>query len=244
MANLKYKDNETGQWQSILLTRGATGPQGPAGKDAEISLNGASVNETSIYAPTNAGQSGQFLMSNGVNQAPSFVDVPPSTDTINNLTTSTFTENQALSAYQGYILNQNKVDKSTTVAGWSLASNVTAAQISESLGLGELRESYFENVTAKANSLLTSLVLSPGVWVISGHVQYQGQNKRWYLSITNAGIQMGAYDNSGWIDGMVTGIIAPAVQTTYELRAWFMTPDNQASETLCHNGYLKAVRIK
>ncbi len=39
MANLKYKDKNTNTWQSILLTRGATGPQGPAGKNAESSLN-------------------------------------------------------------------------------------------------------------------------------------------------------------------------------------------------------------
>ena len=137
MANLKYKSGDN-SWTSILLTRGATGPQGEPGQnglDAEITLNGIKNRIAEFYAPTDAGQAGQFLMSNGPGQAPTFASVPAGTETINNLTTSTFVENQALSAYQGYILNQNKVDKSTTVAGVNLQDSITATELKTSLSI-------------------------------------------------------------------------------------------------------------
>lgn len=137
MANLKYKNSDN-SWTSILLTRGATGPQGEPGQnglDAEITLNGIKNRIAEFYAPTSAGQAGQFLMSNGEGQAPTFASVPAGTETINNLTTSTFVENQALSAYQGYILNQNKVDKSTTIAGTNLQDSITATELKTSLSI-------------------------------------------------------------------------------------------------------------
>lgn len=137
MANLKYKSGDN-SWTSILLTRGATGPQGEPGQnglDAEITLNGIKNRIAEFYAPTDAGQAGQFLMSNGPGQAPTFASVPAGTETINNLTTSTFVENQALSAYQGYILNQNKVDKSTTVANLSLQNSISASDLKTSLNI-------------------------------------------------------------------------------------------------------------
>lgn len=137
MANLKYKNGDN-SWTSILLTRGATGPQGEPGQnglDAEITLNGIKNRIAEFYAPTSAGQAGQFLMSNGEGQAPTFASVPAGTETINNLTTSTFVENQALSAYQGYILNQNKVDKSTTIAGTNLQDSITATELKTSLSI-------------------------------------------------------------------------------------------------------------
>lgn len=137
MANLKYKSGDN-SWTSILLTRGATGPQGEPGQnglDAEITLNGIKNRIAEFYAPISAGQAGQFLMSNGEGQAPTFASVPAGTETINNLTTSTFVENQALSAYQGYILNQNKVDKSTTIASLSLQNSISASDLKTSLNI-------------------------------------------------------------------------------------------------------------
>lgn len=137
MANLKYKSGDN-SWTSILLTRGATGPQGEPGQnglDAEITLNGIKNRIAEFYAPTDAGQAGQFLMSNGPGQAPTFASVPAGTETINNLTTSTFVENQALSAYQGYILNQNKVDKSTTIASLSLQNSISASDLKTNLSI-------------------------------------------------------------------------------------------------------------
>lgn len=137
MANLKYKNSDN-SWTSILLTRGATGPQGEPGQnglDAEITLNGIKNRIAEFYAPISAGQAGQFLMSNGEGQAPTFTSIPAGTETINNLTTSIFVENQALSAYQGYILNQNKVDKSTTIASLSLQNSISANDLKTSLSI-------------------------------------------------------------------------------------------------------------
>ena len=57
-------------------------------------------------------------------------------------------------------------------------------------------------------------------------------------------IQMGAYDNSGWIDGQIAGIVAPTTSTTYTLFAWAQDENGREKETNCDNGYIKAVRIK
>lgn len=63
MANLKYK-NSNNQWKSLSVVRG------PKGDNADITLNGASSNNISIYAPISSGLSGQILQSNGANKNP------------------------------------------------------------------------------------------------------------------------------------------------------------------------------
>lgn len=67
MANLKYK-NSNNQWKSLSVARG------PKGDNADITLNGASSNNISIYAPISSGLSGQILQSNGANEKPTWVE--------------------------------------------------------------------------------------------------------------------------------------------------------------------------
>lgn len=67
MANLKYK-NSNNQWKSLSVVRG------PKGDNADITLNGASSNNISIYAPISSGLSGQILQSNGANEKPTWVE--------------------------------------------------------------------------------------------------------------------------------------------------------------------------
>lgn len=67
MANLKYK-NSNNQWKSLSVVRG------PKGDNADITLNGASSNNISIYAPISSGLSGQILQSNGANKKPTWVE--------------------------------------------------------------------------------------------------------------------------------------------------------------------------
>ena len=67
MANLKYK-NSNNQWKSLSVIRG------PKGDNADITLNGASSNNISIYAPISSGLSGQILQSNGANEKPTWIE--------------------------------------------------------------------------------------------------------------------------------------------------------------------------
>lgn len=67
MANLKYK-NSNNQWKSLSVARG------PKGDNADITLNGTSSNNISIYAPISSGLSGQILQSNGANEKPTWVE--------------------------------------------------------------------------------------------------------------------------------------------------------------------------
>lgn len=129
------------------------------------------------------------------------------------------------------------------------ASYVTEEQIQEMIddsitAIGDIRESTFSNIAVTERTTLTTLTLSAGIWIITAHCQYQVQDLRWYLSITNAEIQMGAYDNSGWVDGQIAGIVTPAASTTYTLLAWTMDANGDIAQTTCSTGYLRAVRIK
>ena len=67
MANLKYK-NSNNQWKSLSIARG------PKGDNADITLNGTSSNNISIYAPVSSGLSGQILQSNGANENPTWIE--------------------------------------------------------------------------------------------------------------------------------------------------------------------------
>ena len=67
MANLKYK-NSNNQWKSLSAVRG------PKGDNADITLNGTSSNNISIYAPVSSGLSGQILQSNGANKNPTWIE--------------------------------------------------------------------------------------------------------------------------------------------------------------------------
>lgn len=250
MANLKYKNGN--DWNSLSVIRG------PKGDNADITINGQTKENAVIYAAEKPGIAGQALISHGDGQAPDWATIAPVATTgnyndLNGLPTIPSTTNDLISGSSAALTSGGAY---TAFAQQGVPAGGTAGQVLikdssnnydtswGTLSTGIVQESTFENVTAKANTLLTSLTLSPGVWIISGHMQYQGMDRRWYLSITNAGIQMGAYDNSGWVDGMVTGIVTPTSSTTYELHAWFMTAEDEPIETICHNGYLKAVKIK
>mgnify|MGYP001771652624 FL=1 len=67
MANLKYKNSDN-QWKSLSVVRG------PKGDNADITLNGTSSNNISIYAPVSSGLSGQILQSNGANKNPTWIE--------------------------------------------------------------------------------------------------------------------------------------------------------------------------
>ena len=57
MANLKYKKDDS--WISISAVRG------PKGDNADITLNGQTSQNVSLYAPLEGGNIGQYLYANG-----------------------------------------------------------------------------------------------------------------------------------------------------------------------------------
>lgn len=129
------------------------------------------------------------------------------------------------------------VEKQTIKASVNTINNTLA-------NIGDIRESAFSNIAVTERTTLTTLTLPAGIWVITAHCQYQTHNLRWYLSIANTEIQMGAYDNSGWIDGQIAGIVTPSASTTYTLSAWTMDANGDVVQATCSTGYLRAVRIK
>lgn len=132
MANLKYK-NSLNEWKVINNIRGPEGPAGPKGDNAIVKLNGVNTINASFYAPINSGNEGQILKSHGGQVAPTWEDPSSSLTNVDNLTEATFSEEKVLSAHQGYILNQNKVEKSTTVAGIDLQDNITITELANAL---------------------------------------------------------------------------------------------------------------
>ena len=132
MANLKYK-NSLNEWKVINNIRGPEGPIGPKGDNAIVKLNGVNTTNASFYAPINSGVEGQILKSHGGQVAPTWENPSSSLTNVDNLTEATFSEEKVLSAHQGYILNQNKVEKSTTVAGIDLQDNITITELANAL---------------------------------------------------------------------------------------------------------------
>lgn len=100
MANLKFKDQITGQWISLSTVRG------PKGDNADITLNGTTSLNASFYAPVNSGTSGQMLVSRGSGEAPQWTAQPIMTPVYNatlsikknNTTVGTFTANASQNA--------------------------------------------------------------------------------------------------------------------------------------------------
>ena len=95
---------------------------------ANITINGENKKEVSFYAPINSGNENEVLISKGDNLAPEWQSIPKTT-TIDNLEEENYIEGNALSAHQGYILNENKVEKSTTIAGLSLQNNISLSEL-------------------------------------------------------------------------------------------------------------------
>ena len=151
--------------------------------------------------------------------------IPEVPAVINNLTSTSTTD--ALSAAQGKALN----DK----FGNYIMTN--------SFITGEYLQVDFTNVPTGWNTTLAQITLTPGVWIVIGYAQYQGENARWYLSLGGASI--GATDTRGYVAGEVVNILPITAETTFNLQIWLSTPEeNVAIEGATTSGFIKAVRIK
>lgn len=151
--------------------------------------------------------------------------IPEVPEVINNLTSTSTTS--ALSAAQGKALN----DKFSNY------------MMTDSFITGEYLQVNFTDVPTGWNTTLTQITLTPGVWIVIGYAQYQGENARWYLSLGGASI--GATDTRGYVAGEVVNILPITETTTFNLQIWLSTPEeNVAIEGATTSGFIKAVRIK
>ena len=94
---------------------------------------------------------------------------------------------------------------------------------------------------AKEATTVSTLTLSPGTWIATGTITYEGKNKRWYISLGDDNI--GAYDTSGWVSGNISTIIQCTTTTEYPMKVWIQESDGTHTEETVR-GILKAVRIK
>ena len=100
----------------------------------------------------------------------------------------------------------------------------------------------FSNIETGWNTKLSEITLTPGIWIVVGYAQYQGENARWYLSLGGASI--GATDTRGYVAGLVTNILPVTSTTTYSLNIWLsQTDSNTAIEGATTSGFIKAIRI-
>lgn len=151
--------------------------------------------------------------------------IPEVPTVINNLTSTSTTS--ALSAAQGKALN----DKFSNY------------MMTDSFITGEYLQVNFTDVPTGWNTTLAQITLTPGVWIVVGYAQYQGENARWYLSLGGASI--GATDTRGYVAGEIVNILPITEEITFNLQIWLSTPEeNVAIEGATTSGFIKAVRIK
>ena len=97
------------------------------------------------------------------------------------------------------------------------------------------------STVAKEATVVSTLSLTPGTWLATGTITYEGKNKRWYISLGDDNI--GAYDTSGWVSGNISTIIHCTTTTDFPMKVWMQESDGTHTEVTVR-GILKAVKIK
>ena len=187
MANLKYK-NSNNQWKSLSIVRG------PKGDNADITLNGVSSNNISIYAPISSGLSGQILQSNGANEKPTWVEhqMPIVNNAVldiqkNGISLGTFSANA----------NENKtINIETPVIEDSLTSTDISKALSANQGkiLNDKFTNYLPLTGGVVNGTVTANYLRANLDSGEGKVLAAYQNEGIYLFANESA--HGIYDSS------------------------------------------------
>lgn len=97
------------------------------------------------------------------------------------------------------------------------------------------------SIVANDATVVSTLSLTPGLWLATGTITYEGDNKRWYISLGDDNI--GAYDSSGWVSGNISTIIRCTTATDFPMKVWMKESDGTSAEVTVR-GILKAVRIR
>lgn len=147
MANLKYK-NSNNQWKSLSVARG------PKGDNADITLNGTSSNNISIYAPISSGLSGQILQSNGANEKPTWVE--HQMPTVNNAVLDIQKNGTSLGTFSA---NANE-NKTINIEIPTVEDSLTSTDISKALSAnqGKILNDKFSNYLPLTGGIINGTI--------------------------------------------------------------------------------------
>ena len=186
MANLKYK-NSNNQWKSLSAVRG------PKGDNADITLNGTSSNNISIYAPVSSGLSGQILQSNGANENPTWIEhqIP----TVNNAILDIQKNGTSLGTFSANANENKTINIEVPIIENSLVSTDISKALSANQGkiLNDKFANYLPLTGGVINGTVTANDLRANIDSGESSVLAAYQNKGIYLFANEN--SHGIYDN-------------------------------------------------
>lgn len=186
MANLKYK-NSNNQWKSLSAVRG------PKGDNADITLNGTSLNNISIYAPVSSGLSGQILQSNGANENPTWIE--HQMPTVNNAILDIQKNGTSLGTFSANANENKTINIEVPIIEDSLTSTDISKALSANQGkiLNDKFANYLPLTGGIVNGTITANDLRANVDSGESSVLAAYQNKGIYLFANEN--SHGIYDN-------------------------------------------------
>ena len=187
MANLKYK-NSNNQWKSLSIARG------PKGDNADITLNGTSSNNISIYAPVSSGLSGQILQSNGANENPTWIE--HQMPTVNNAILDIQKNGTSLGTFSANANENKTINIEVPIIENSLVSTDISKALSANQGkiLNDKFANYLPLIGGTVNGTISANDLRVNLDSGEAKVLASYQNKGIYLFANET--THGIYDNS------------------------------------------------
>lgn len=187
MANLKYK-NSNNQWKSLSVVRG------PKGDNADITLNGTSSNNISIYAPVSSGLSGQILQSNGANEKPTWIE--HQMPIVNNAVLDIQKNGTSLGTFSANANENKTINIKIPVVEDSLTSTDISKALSANQGkiLNDKFANYLPLTGGAVNGTVTANYLRANLDSGEGKVLAAYQNEGIYLFANESA--HGIYDSS------------------------------------------------
>ena len=187
MANLKYK-NSNNQWKSLSAVRG------PKGDNADITLNGTSSNNISIYAPVSSGLSGQILQSNGANENPTWIE--HQMPTVNNAILDIQKNGTSLGTFSANANENKTINMEVPIIENSLNSTDVSKALSANQGkiLNDKFANYLPLIGGTVNGTISANDLRANLDSGEAKVLASYQNKGIYLFANET--THGIYDSS------------------------------------------------
>lgn len=187
MANLKYK-NSNNQWKSLSAVRG------PKGDNADITLNGTSSNNISIYAPISSGLSGQILQSNGANENPTWIE--HQMPTVNNAILDIQKNGTSLGTFSANANENKTINIEVPIIENSLVSTDISKALSANQGkiLNDKFANYLPLIGGTVNGTISANDLRANLDSGEAKVLASYQNKGIYLFANETA--HGIYDSS------------------------------------------------
>lgn len=215
MANLKYK-NSNNQWKSLSVARG------PKGDNADITLNGTSSNNISIYAPISSGLSGQILQSNGVNEKPTWVE--HQMPIVNNAVLDIQKNGTSLGTFSA---NANE-NKTINIEVPTIEDSLTSTDVSKALSAnqGKILNDKFSNYLP-----LTGGVVDGGITTKGLKANVDTGESEIMATYQNKGIYLFANENSHGIYDQIYGGIMTLTGTETANKKFYGTATAAQQDT-------------